>query len=231
MTVMNEYAKEGKKFLKTLDCYFKDFEKTVGYSVLQYLRNDKLNPTDKPDPIKIIESLDMLCHNGGKELTLFIQRRRGFDGYCTFLDSEGKISDPHIRVSISDKGIWQLTLLLVLSMHVMPMYWHACYMRWTPILCEKDLLKLRKSERKFSSFSGETYEFLPEDLPVEPAVIPIEEGRIYQTVFYVWSEFAGYLKITSTITFPVKSAFAIVRDVDIKTETEKIVPYRARVIL
>lgn len=228
---MNEYAKEGKKFLTTLDCYFQDFEKAVGYSILQYLRNDNLNPTDTPNPIKIIDSFDMLCHNGDGDLTLYIHRRRGFDGYCTFLDSEGKISDPHIRVYVSDKGIWQLTLLLVLSMHVMPMYWHACYMRWTPIFCKDDLQKLRKSKRQFSSSSEDTHEFLPKDLPVEPSVIPLEEGRIYQTVFYVWSEFAGYLKIVSTITFPEKTAFAIVRDVDIKTKTEKIVSYRAPVVL
>ena len=99
---MNEYAKEEKKFLTTLDCYFKDFEKAAGYSVLQYLKNDKLNPTNTPDPIKIIDSLDMLCHNGGEDLTLYIHRRIGFDGYCTFLDSKGKISDPHIRVCVSD---------------------------------------------------------------------------------------------------------------------------------
>lgn len=228
---MNEYAKEGMKFLTTIDRYFKDFEKTAGDSVLQYLMNDKLNPTNMPDPIRIIDSLDMLLHNGGEDLVLYIHRSRGFNRHCTFLDPEGKISDPHIRVYVSDRGIWQLTLLLVLSMHVMPMYWHVGYMQWTPIFCKNDLQKLRKSERRFSSFYGEKYEFLPEDLPVEPSVTPIEEGKIYQTVFYVWTEFEGYLKIISTITFSKKSAFAVVRDVDIKTETEKIVPYRACVIL
>lgn len=117
-----------------------------------------------------------------------------------------------------------------MSMHVMPLYWHACYMRWTPIFCDKDLQKLRKSERQFSALEGETYDFLPKDLPTEPTVMPIEEGRVYQTSFYVWSDFGGYRKVVSTITFPSKH-FAIVRDIEIKTEIESIVPYRAHVIL
>lgn len=227
---MNDYAKEGKKFLKSLDEYFKEFEKVVGYSMVQHMRSRTSTVNSAPDPIKIIDSLDMFCHTGGEDLKLFIHKRPGFDGFCTFLDNESKISDGGIRVFASDMGAWQVTLLLVMSMHVMPLYWHACYMRWTPIFCDKDLQKLRKSERQFSVLEGETYDFLPKDLPTEPTVMQIEEGRIYQTSFYVWSDFGGYRKVVSTITFPSKH-FAIARDIEIKTEIESIVPYRAHVML
>lgn len=227
---MNEYAKEGKRFLKSLDDYFEEFKEVVGHGMIDYMRSRTTNLTTIPDPIKIIDSLEMFCHTGGTDLTLFIHKRAGFDGYCTFLDADGKISDNGIRVFVSDMGAWQVTLLLVMSMHVMPLYWHACYMRWTPIFCDKDLQKLRKSKQQFSALTSETYEFLPKDLPTEPTVMPIEEGRVYQTIFYVWSDFGGYRKVVSTITFPFK-AFATVRDIEIKTEIESIVPYRAHVML
>lgn len=230
LSKMNDYAKEGKRFLETLDDYFKEFEKVIGYSVVQYMMCRNLSLNSIPDPIKIVDSLDMFCHTGGEYLTLFIHKRPGFDGYCTFLDSEGKISDGGIRVFVSDMGAWQVTLLLVMSMHVMPMYWHAYYMHWTPIFCDKDLQKLTKAERQFSTLEGETYEFLPKDLPTEPTVIPIEEGKKYQTSFYVWSDFNGYRKVVSTITFP-STHFSTVRDIEIKTEIENIVQYRAHMIL
>lgn len=228
---MNNYAKEGTKFLKTLDDYFNEFESIVGYSINQYLSSRDQTLTTIPDPIKIIDSLEMFCHTGGKDLTLFIRKiRPGLDGYCTFLDSEGKISDGKIRVFVSDMGAWQVTLLLVMSMHVMPMYWHAYYMHWTPIFCDEDLQKLRMSKRQFSGLEGETYELLPLDLPTEPSVMTIEEGRVYQTSFYIWSDFDGYLKVISTIKFQ-SPHLSTVRDIDIKTEFESIVPYRANVML
>lgn len=229
---MNEYAKEGKMFLKAIDDYFKEFETVTGCPVISILRQNKPCPDNAPDPIKIIDSLNMLYHSEDTDLTLYFRGMKGFDGYCTFLDRDGKISDKHIRVSVSDNGVWQLTLLLVLSMHVMPMYWHARYMHWKPIFCDNDLQKLRKSKQCNSILPGETYDFIPKVLPTEPQVMTIEAGQIYQTSFYAWSDFAGYIKITSTITFPgTSSATALVRDVEIEKNIEKIVPYRRCVIL
>lgn len=87
---MSDFAKEGKKFLKSLDDYFKEFEKIVGYSMVQHMRSRTSTVNSAPNPIKIIDSLDMFCHTGGEDLTLFIHKRPGFDGFCTFLDNEKK---------------------------------------------------------------------------------------------------------------------------------------------
>lgn len=181
---MNEYVKEGKKFLISIENYFKTFEVVTGYNFMSVLRKDVGIPANTPDPVQIIDSLDMFKHTGGEDLILYLRGQKGFDGYCTFLNSDGKVSDSHLRVFISN------------ITHLM----------------------------------GETYDFLPKDLPTEPSVVQIEEGRTYQTIFYVWSDFGGYMKIASTITFP-KEIFAVVQDIDIKTELIKIVPYRAKVIL
>lgn len=228
---MNQYAKIGKKYLKALDVFFKTLEKSSGHSMRDLLSRFVKSPTIKiPAPKKAIDSLDMLCNPDYNTLHISIYGHHDFDGYCSIFTPDGKVSDEHLRVFVSDMGAWQLTLLAVMDKHVLPVYWHACYMKWKPILSEDDLQKLRKSKRQFSTLTSDTYEFLPKDLPAEPTVMPIEEGKVYQTIFYAWSDFAGYLKITSTITFP-KGTFVLVNDVDIKTEIESIVPYRAPVML
>ena len=103
-------------------------------------------------------------------------------------------------------------------------------MRWNPIFCDKDLQKQRNSKRLYSTLLGTDYQFLPKDLPTEPAVMPLEEGRLYKTSFYVWSDFGGYMKITSTIRFPEKSVFAKLNDIQIVTNIDKIVAYRAPIM-
>lgn len=227
---MNEYVKEGKKFLISIENYFKTFEVVTGYNFMSVLRKDVGIPANTPDPVQIIDSLDMFKHTGGEDLILYLRGQKGFDGYCTFLNSDGKVSDPHLRVFVSNMGAWQITLLLVLCEHIMPVYWHACYKEWQPIFTDIDLQNLRNTECRYTHLMGETYDFLPKDLPTEPSVVQIEEGRMYQTIFYVWSDFGGYMKIASTITFP-QEIFAVVQDIDIKTEVIKIVPYRAKVML
>lgn len=227
---MNEYAVLGKRYLKAIDDFFEKFEKASGYSMRDILSQRVSRSESIPAPKGLIDMLDMLCNPNYDKFRLFFHGLKGFDGYCTFKPDEGVVSDENLRVFVSDMGAWQITLLTVMDMHILPVYWHACYAKWQPIFTNKDLQKLRKTKRQFARMTHETYEFLPKNLPTEPSVIPIEDTRIYQTVFYAWSEFAGYLKISSTITFP-KGAFVLVNDLDIKTEVEKIVPYRPPVIL
>ena len=87
---MNEYAKEGTKFLKTLDDYFKEFEKVVGYSINDLLRTKTPIPENIPDPIKIIDSLEMFFHMGAKTSLFSSIEGMALTDSAHFLDLTGK---------------------------------------------------------------------------------------------------------------------------------------------
>ncbi len=228
---MNEYAKEGHRFLKSIDEYFGKLGKVVGEDICAIMRNgEPLNGYNIPNPSELLVGMSAMIIPSDYRLPLAMHSCRNFDAYFEIGNDDGHINDNVLRVTVSEMGAWQLVQLMVMSMHVMPLYWHANYMKWTPVFCDKDLQQLRKSPRRYSHIKGYTYGFLPEDLPFEPTVIPVEEGHLYSVSFYVWTDFGGYLKVTSTVTFPKDTIFALVKDTKISTEIEEIVPYRASIL-
>lgn len=229
---MNEYAKEGHRFLNSIGSFFRKFEKILGKDIYSIMRDgESLQDYNMPNPSELLAGMSAMIAPGDYILPLTMHSRRSFDGYLNIGNVEGHITDSILRVIVSEMGAWQLTQLLVMSMHVMPLYWHANYMKWTPVFCSNDLQKLRKSRRQFSSIVGQKYDFLPATLPADSIVMPIEEGRSYRVSFYIWSDFGGYAKVTSTVKFPQNTIFALVKDVEVFTETEEIIPYRVSVIL
>lgn len=127
-------------------------------------------------------------------------------------------------------GAWQLSLLLVLGKHMMPLYWHANYIEWLPILDDRSLRNFRESHEKHSEDYSDTYSFVPKDLPTEPLVETLENGTGYKTTFYVWSDFGGYLEIVTTLIFPDEKQYVRVSDVKITTEINTIYKYRCGII-
>ena len=228
---MNKYAIEGHRFLKSIDEYFGKLGKAIGEDICAIMRNgEPLNGYNIPNPSELLVGMSAMIIPSDYHLPLTMHSRRNFDGYFEIGNCDGHITDNVLRVIVSEMGAWQLTLLLVMSMHVMPLYWHANYMKWTPVFCENDLQQLRKSTRTYSCIKGNTYGFLPQNLPFEPVVMPAVEGRVYCVTFYVWTDFGGYLKVSTTVTFPKNTIFALVKDTEISTEIEEIVPYRASIL-
>lgn len=225
----NDYAKEGKQFLKRVSRYFKDVERVHDAEIYSSYLSSTLLPLDKwPNPSMIVDDMSMLLHS--KDYILPLQFHGcGFDGLFE-IPQKSIISGRNLKVYASDMGAWQLTLLYVLSKHVMPLFQHANYIKWKPLFDRRDFLKHRKSHREWLFNREDTYEMIPEDLLCETTVITLEEGRKYKTSFYVWSDFGGYIKVTSTIKFPAQSTFVDVEDVMIMHKTEVIFVYRCDMI-
>lgn len=228
---MNEYAKEGKKFVEAIDTYFSEFKEAAGGDWIMFFWGRNPLPINKwPNPTKIISSMDMFSYPEGYRLPLIRCGAGGFDGYFEIGGVLGMFFNSNLKVQVSAMGAWQVSLLLVMATHIMPRVQHALYLRWTPVFSKSDISKLGISDRRRSSFIKSNKHFKSDDLPVEPKVLQIREGQKYKAIFYVWSDFGGYLKVITHLTFPKNNGVVNVKDVHISTGIERIIPYSCGVM-
>lgn len=122
---MNEYVKEGKQFLYSIKEYFDEYERAVGGASNLFCRFAWDTSSLMPNPNKIISRMSHIKYPEEYVLPLIKYGIPGFDGYFVIEDEENGVTDSALTVFNSKIGAWQLTLLLVLSKHVMPLYWHA----------------------------------------------------------------------------------------------------------
>lgn len=229
---MNEYAKEGKRFLNVIKEYFDEYGQKVGgagnlFSRFSWDTHD--TSSFMPNPNKLISGMSQIHCPDGYTVPLRKCEMPGFDVFFVIGDEEKGIGATELIVFISMSGAWQLTLLGVLSMHVMPLYWHANYMKWLPIFDDRSLRNLRDSHEKYSDDFSDSYSFIPDSVPTEPKVECLDGGHKYKVTFYVWSDFGGYLGVVTTVTFPKELQCVKVSDVKIDTEIETLYEYNCGV--
>lgn len=227
---MNEYTKEGKRFLFSIKEYFNEYENAVGGGSNLFCRFAWDTSSLMPNPNKLISGMSHIKYPEGYILPLTKCGIPGFDGYFVVGDEKDGVTDSNLTVFNSKMGAWQLTLLLVLGKHVMPLYWHANYMGWLPILDDRSLRNFRESHEKHSDDFSDTYSFVPEDLPTVPLVEELGNETRYKTTFYAWSDFGGYLEVVTTLKFPNEKQYVRVSDVKITTEINTIYKYRCGII-
>lgn len=227
---MNEYAKEGKRFLHTIKEYFDEYEKAVGGARNLFSRFSWDTTSKMPNPNKLISGLSHVKFPEGYVLPLTKCGMPGFDGYFAIGDEKEGVTDNDLTVFNSKMGAWQLTLLLVLAKHVMPLYWHANYIEWLPIFDDRALRNLRDSHERYSADFSDSYSFVPKDLPTESTVEWIGEDSKYKVVFHGWSDFGGYFEVVSDIVFPAEKQYVKVRDVKISTEINTLYSYRCGIM-
>lgn len=226
---MNEYVKEGKRFLNTVNGYFEEYCNAVGCVSNIFSRYVADTSSRMPDPNRLIARMSHLRSPQHYMLPLKKYGMSGFDGYFVIGDEDGNMPDDGLEVIVSGMGAWQLTLLLVLAKHIMPLYWHANYMEWRPIFDDASLCDLRDSKRMYSDDNCSTYSFIPKDLPAEPEVEAYDDGRGYKVSFYVWTDFGGYLEIIANVIFPKERNYVKVSDVKISTKINRLYEYRCGV--
>lgn len=227
---MNEYAKEGKRFLHAIKEYFDEYEKAVGGARNLFSRFSWDITSKMPNPNKLISGLSHVKFPEGYVLPLTKCGMPGFDGYFAIGDEKEGVTDNDLTVFNSKMGAWQLTLLLVLAKHVMPLYWHANYIEWLPIFDDRALRNLRDSHERYSADFSDSYSFVPKDLPTKSTVEWIGEDSKYKVVFHAWSDFDGYFEVVSDIVFPEEKQYVKVRDVKISTEINTLYSYRCGIM-
>lgn len=197
---MNEYAKIGHEYLTAISDYFAEFESRHGL-VRDYLGYGKKWPSQGlPDSNRILTPLSALHYPEDYSLPIYPYGLFMFSGWFGIGSPIGPLQEP-ISVDCNEMGMWQAALLLIASMHIMPLYQHSRYMQWRLILCEEDLLKFRLSKRQYES-TDETYSFIPKSLPCTPIVKYDTETKTFNIRFHFWSDFGGYMeaKLTSKYT-------------------------------
>lgn len=232
---MNEYAAKGHEFYKAIEFYFKGihFPDESNGNLLEDSDEDDGRdisdisilgwyPFKKKPHLPPLSSLirplnDVL--KGSKKMSLKYIGRRGFDGYYE-LDYE------NAEVNLSPMGAWQVCLLMT-SSSLMPLYWHANYMRKQLILSHSDLESLRNSE----GYDCGNHKFLPEDLPCMPSVQTLQEDKSYMVTYHYWTEFGGYVEQKVVISSQSDTgSVCLIKDLKIKQDVEIIFPYRAPIM-
>lgn len=227
---MNEYAKEGKRFLHTVNEYFEEYGRAVGGLSSLFSRYMSASPSLMPDTNKLIADMSHIRYPKHSTLPLKKCGKPGFDGYFVIGDENGKIEDFDLEVFNSKMGAWQLILLLVLAKHIMPLYQHANYMKWQPIFDDRALRNLRESNEKYSDDYFDTYSFIPKNMPTEPEVEAYGDSSGYRVKFYVWTDFGGYMAVVTDLTFPDGKQYVKVCDVKLHTEIETLYKYQCDIL-
>lgn len=115
-----------------------------------------------------------------------------------------------IRVECTPMGAWQIYLLHN-SKTVLPLYWHACYIRRTYVFSKDDLIRIQRDNIRFGDNDVATimdqYNIYPE----------IElEGNIAKVKCCYWNQWRGLVRETVTIHFKPDSTCYI--DEHVETE-------------
>lgn len=171
-----------------------------------------------PSLTSLISPLDAILI-GREKIRLKYKGRRDFGGYY---DLDYK----NAEVELSPMGAWQVCLLLA-SSHLMPLYWHANYMRKKFILSRSDLESLRNSK----GYVCDSHGFLPEDLPCTPSVKTLKEGKSFMVTCHYWTEFDGYVEQNVILTnHSDTSSTCRIKDLVIKQDFEIIFPYHVPIM-
>lgn len=151
-------------------------------------------------------------------LNLFYDGKASFDGYY-FLNYQ------EATVLLNAMGAWQVALLRE-STSLMPLFWHANYIKIQLILSNDDLYILRKA----SGYVVENHEFIPIDIPCNPSVVTSEDKKSYEVVYHYWSEFEGYVE--KHIRISSKDGLGLpynIKDLLIEEQKRILYPYQARI--
>lgn len=214
----NIFADKGHEFLTSIANYFDRWTRMASkeHSPIQLLRSGRKIHINNVKPL--VSVLDCIT-NRYNVITLASMGHAMFDGYFI-------LNFDNATVEFTPMGAWQVSLLLT-STNIMPLYWHANYMKMKLILSEDDLRMLREEE----GFSVSNHEFIPSYMVCTPSVRPLEDGKSYEVIYHYWSEFGGYSERHVILT--CHNGFGSsckIKDLIIKTEDKNIYPYRAPIM-
>lgn len=213
----NIYADKGHEFQAAIDAFFEsDNGAQRGRGLIDVLGSGEEFTTR--DVGALISVLDCIS-NRDEVITLSSRGNKNFDGYFV-LDFQEAL------VEFSPMGAWQVALLLI-STNLMPLFWHSNYARKELVLSQEDLQRLLNS----GGITIRNHQFIPSDVECTPVMRPLEDGRSYEVDYHFWAEFGGYFEQHVVVTSPMGfGASCQIKELTIRQEEKRIVPYRAPVM-
>lgn len=226
-SVQNEFQREGRRFIESVKEYFKRFHQEHG-DVFSFFKNlpQPVSQGYIPDPTIIAEQMNMISYPDGYRLPLCVLGTFNVFAILNFGNEQDFSDNNSLRVKCCAMGAFQTVLLRVLSWHIMPLHCRAYTYEWNPVLSDKELHLFRMETTKRANTCRDIYaSIIPKNLPTKPTVKIADDGKTFEVVFYIWSDFDGYLKVVSMVRFPSSDSESLIKDIAIEIDWEVILPY------